>query len=43
MTGIDDPYEPPASADLVLPASEISPHDGAAAVVELLVASGVVR
>ena len=43
FTGIDDPYEPPASADLVLPASEISPLDGAAAVVELLVASGVVR
>jgi bifunctional enzyme CysN/CysC len=43
FTGIDDPYEPPASADLVLPASEISPYDGAAAVVELLVASGVVR
>ena len=42
FTGIDDPYEPPGSADLVLPASEISPYAGAASVVELLVASGVV-
>ena len=41
FTGIDDPYEPPSSADLVLPASEISPLDGAAAVVELLRASAV--
>jgi len=43
FTGIDDPYEAPAAADLVLPAAEISPHDGAAAVMELLVASGLVR
>lgn len=42
FTGIDDPYEPPGSADLVLLASEISPYAGAALVVELLVASGVV-
>ncbi len=42
FTGIDDPYEPPGSADLVLPASEISPYAGAGSVVELLVASGVV-
>src|SRR6478609_8239381 len=41
FTGIDDPYEPPSAADLVLPASEISPLDGAAAVVELLRASAV--
>jgi bifunctional enzyme CysN/CysC len=36
FTGIDDPYEPPVAAELVLPTGEMSPDDGAAAVVDLL-------
>jgi bifunctional enzyme CysN/CysC len=40
FTGIDDPYEAPLAPELVLRAGEVSPADGAAAVVDLLVARG---
>jgi sulfate adenylyltransferase len=40
MTGIDDPYEPPASPDLVLTTTDRSPEDSAAAIVDLLLARG---
>jgi len=41
FTGIDDPYEAPLHAELVLPGSEISPGEGAVAVADLLVEHGV--
>jgi len=36
FTGIDDPYEAPLAAELVLPGGEISPQQAAAQVLELL-------
>jgi bifunctional enzyme CysN/CysC len=42
FTGIDDPYEAPEHADLVIAADRTSPGDGAAAIVEVLIARGVV-
>ncbi len=42
FTGIDDPYEAPLAPELVLRAGEVSPEVGAVAVVELLVARGVI-
>jgi len=41
FTGVDDPYEAPVAPELVLRAGEVTPADGAAAVVDLLVARGV--
>jgi adenylyl-sulfate kinase len=42
FTGIDDPYEPPLAPELVLRAGEMSAEAGAAAVLEQLVARGIV-
>jgi bifunctional enzyme CysN/CysC len=42
FTGIDDPYEPPESPELVVPAASMSPHEAAALVVRVLVGKGVV-
>jgi bifunctional enzyme CysN/CysC len=42
LTGVDDPYEPPTDADLVLATAELAPPDGAAAIVGALAARGVV-
>jgi len=36
FTGIDDPYEAPLAAELVLPGGEVSPQEAAAQVLELL-------
>ncbi len=40
FTGIDDPYEPPLTPDLVLRTAEVSAATAAVAVAELLVARG---
>ncbi len=37
LTGVDDPYEPPPAADVVVPAHELDPHAACAVVVEELV------
>ncbi|HEV2310732.1 MAG TPA: adenylyl-sulfate kinase [Acidimicrobiia bacterium] len=42
FTGVDDPYEPPTDPDLVLDAATTPPGDGAAAILEMLRARGVV-
>ena len=42
FTGVDDPYEAPAAADLVVPGERMAPADAAAAVVEVLITRGVV-
>src|SRR5262245_9886059 len=42
FTGIDDPYEAPEHADLVIAGDRTPPADAAAAVVEVLIARGVV-
>jgi adenylyl-sulfate kinase len=42
FTGIDDPYERPASPEVVVPASSMAPEDAAAAVIAVLEAKGVV-
>jgi bifunctional enzyme CysN/CysC len=42
FTGIDDPYEAPEHADLVIAGDRTSPRDGADAIVEVLIARGVV-
>jgi adenylyl-sulfate kinase len=42
FTGIDDPYEAPEHADLVVAGDRTPPADGAAAIVEVLIARGVV-
>jgi bifunctional enzyme CysN/CysC len=42
FTGVDDPYEAPEAPDLVIPGHVTPPDDAAAAVVEVLVARGVV-
>ena len=42
FTGIDDPYEAPEHADLVIAGDRTSPGDAAAAIVEVLLARGVV-
>jgi bifunctional enzyme CysN/CysC len=41
FTGVDDPYEPPLAADLVIASSDTAPENAAGAVVELLV--GTIR
>src|SRR4051812_2344284 len=42
FTGIDDPYEAPEYADLVIAGDRTSAPDAAAAIVEVLIARGVV-
>ena len=42
FTGIDDPYEPPLTPDVVVPAASMSPDEAASVVVEELAARGVV-
>ena len=42
FTGVDDPYEAPEAADLVVAGDRTSPTDAVAAVVEVLIARGVV-
>lgn len=42
LTGVDDPYEPPAAPELVIAAGDAAVEDGAAAIVGLLEARGVV-
>jgi bifunctional enzyme CysN/CysC len=42
FTGIDDPYEAPEHADLVIAGDRTSPRDGADAIVEVLITRGVV-
>ena len=42
FTGVDDPYEAPTDADLVVPGDRMPPAEAAAAVVEVLIARGVV-
>lgn len=41
FTGIDDPYEPPLHAEVVLPADELSPADAAGVVLRALTDRGV--
>jgi sulfate adenylyltransferase len=41
VTGIDDPYEAPAAADVVLPTQDLSPEECARRVVDALVARGL--
>ncbi|MFI5053266.1 MAG: adenylyl-sulfate kinase [Acidimicrobiia bacterium] len=41
FTGIDDPYEPPLSPELVLPAAELPPSETAARIIALLETRGV--
>jgi sulfate adenylyltransferase len=36
LTGLDDPYEPPASPELTLDTSRVTPAEAAAAVLALL-------
>jgi adenylyl-sulfate kinase len=43
FTGIDDPYEPPRTPELVLTPADGRPEQQAAAVVELLQGAGVLR
>ena len=42
FTGIDDPYEPPQQPELTLPGGDTSAADAAAAIVVLLVETGVI-
>jgi bifunctional enzyme CysN/CysC len=42
FTGIDDPYEAPERADLVIAGDRTAPGDAAAAIVEVLLARGIV-
>jgi bifunctional enzyme CysN/CysC len=42
FTGVDDPYEAPEAADLVVAGDRTAPADAAAEVVEVLIARGVV-
>ena len=42
FTGIDDPYEAPDAAELVIAGDRTPPGDAAAAIVEVLIARGVV-
>ena len=42
FTGVDDPYEAPVAADLVVPGDRMPAPDAASAVVEVLIARGVV-
>jgi sulfate adenylyltransferase len=42
FTGIDDPYEAPADADLVLTTTDCGPEDNARKVLDLLVARGFI-
>jgi sulfate adenylyltransferase len=42
LTGIDDPYEPPSSPDLVLTTLDSTPQESASTVVRLLEARGFV-
>jgi bifunctional enzyme CysN/CysC len=42
FTGIDDPYEAPEQADLVIAGDRTAPAAGAAAIVEVLIERGVV-
>jgi len=42
FTGVDDPYEPPERAELVIAGDRTTPKEAAAAVVEVLIARGVV-
>jgi sulfate adenylyltransferase len=41
VTGIDDPYEAPAAADVVLPTQDLTPEECARRVIEALVARGL--
>ena len=43
VTGIDDPYETPIGADLVLQTEDVPPEQNAQRVLDLLVARGLVR
>jgi bifunctional enzyme CysN/CysC len=42
FTGIDDPYEAPEQADVVIAGDRTTPTDAGAAIVEVLIARGVV-
>jgi len=42
FTGIDDPYEAPEQADLVIAGDRTAPADGATAIIGVLIARGVV-
>jgi len=42
MTGVDDPYEAPDAADLVIPGDRMPAEEAAAAIVEVLIARGAV-
>ena len=43
FTGIDDPYEPPVAADLVLTTTNYRPQDNVAQIVDYLVKQGQLR
>jgi bifunctional enzyme CysN/CysC len=43
MTGIDDPYEPPAHAEIVLETLRASAEDNARRIVDYLASAGFVR
>jgi adenylylsulfate kinase-like enzyme len=42
LTGVDDPYEAPEDAELVLATAQLSPTAAAAAILEVLETRGVV-
>jgi adenylyl-sulfate kinase len=42
FTGVDDPYEPPESPEVVVPAASTSPQEAASMVIAVLAARGVV-
>jgi sulfate adenylyltransferase len=41
VTGIDDPYEIPTAADVVLPTQDLTPEECARRVIDALVARGL--
>lgn len=43
FTGVDDPYEPPDSPELVLDASKVSPQEAAVLLCEMLERTGKIR
>ena len=43
FTGVDDPYEPPAHAELTIDATNLSPQEAAAQVLSYLAKQGLIR
>jgi sulfate adenylyltransferase len=43
FTGVNDPYEPPLDAEIVLPTTDCSPEDNARRIIQHLVDRGFLR